>query len=201
MALKYKLGDEVVLGENVAVYKSFTPGAIVRIDQLHDNNHMDDHYTVSRVDGKGEVWWVYDGEINHKATEELQESNETAYIVGKEQAVSDDSAQEVRTPALEENAPQTAPQSAIEADSNHSCGAFASVYSSVSVFRKGSVKGGDGIFYSKGSTTITIDEGGGFLVFQQGCDGDIQEILLDFNAVGAVFSAANELMLQYNNGI
>lgn len=191
MALKYKLGDVVVLGENVdSDYgKYFTPGVKVRIDRLHDNNHLDEHYTVYRVGGKGGKWWVYDDEINHKATEELRESNESGDIVGKTEAVSDDNAKEVRTPALEDNAPQTAPQNTVE-DS------YSTVYSSVSVFRKGSVKEGDSVFCSEGSTTISIIEDDvKFLVFHQ----DGREIYLDFDEVDAVFSAAKKLMLQYNH--
>ena len=105
----------------------------------------------------------------------------------KTEAVSDDNAQEVRTPVSEENAPQTAPQSAV--------GSYSTVYSSVSVFRKGSIKEGDSIFYSEGTTKITIVEDGEFLVFEQ----DGREIYLDFEEVDAVFSAAKKLMLQYNH--
>jgi len=198
MSLKYKLGDVVVLGENVDTSRGFTPGVKVRIGGLCDAGTYIDHYTVYTIDSKCSRWWVYDDEINHKATEELQKSNESPYIAGKEQAVSDDNAKEVRTPVLEENATQKALQSAVEVESNHSCDTFASVYSSVSVFRKDRVKEGDSIFYSEGTTKITIDEDGGeFLVFQQDYSGEIQEIRLDFGAVGVVFSAANELIVQY----
>lgn len=179
MTLKYKLGDVVVLGENVDTYKGFTPGVKVRIGELCDAGTDREHYTIYTLGSKGSEWWVYDGEINHRATEELQNSNETAYIVGKEQAVSDDNVKEVRTPVLEENAPQKALQSAVE-------GSYSTVYNGVSVFCKSN---------TKECLKITID--GEFLVFQQECDGDIQEIHLDFNAVGAVLSAANELVVQY----
>lgn len=189
MGLKYKLGDVVVLGGNVLrdYEEYFTPGILVRISALCDEGGVDEHYTIYRLDGKGGAWWVYDGEINHKATEELQKSNEIGDIAGKTEAVSDDNAQEVRTPVSEENAPQTAPQSAV--------GSYSTVYSSVSVFRKGSIKEGDSIFYSEGTTKITIVEDGEFLVFEQ----DGREIYLDFEEVDAVFSAAKKLMLQYNH--
>lgn len=182
MTLKYKLGDVVVLGENVGrdYREYFTPGVLVRVEQLCDEGNIyDEHYTIYRIDGEGGAWWVQDSEINHEVTEALQKPNETAYIVGKEQAVSDDNVKEVRTPALQDNTPQTALQSAIE-------NTYSAVYSSVSVFHKSN---------AKEAVKITID--GKFLVFQQERDGDIQEILLDFNAVGAVFSVANELIMQY----
>lgn len=181
MALKYKIGDEVVLGENVRPYRTsyftyFTPGTIVRIGEL-----LDAGYTIYTIDGSR--WWVNDNEINHKATEELQKSNETGDIVGKIEAVSDDNAKWVQTPDLKENATQTAPQSIVEGSFSNP---FSTVYNSVSVFHKSN---------NEECLKISIDEG--ILVFQQECDGDIQEILLDFDAVGVVFSAANELIVQY----
>lgn len=179
MSLKYKLGDVVVLDENVDTHKGFTPGVAVRIGELCSVGTDREHYTIYTLGSKGRVWWVYEDEINHEATEDLQKSNETGDIVGKTEAVSDDNAKEVQTPALEESAPQTAPQSAVE-------GSFASVYNSVSVFHKSN---------ANECLKITID--GESLVFQQECDGDIQEIRLDLNAVSVVFSAANELIMQY----
>ena len=204
MTLKYKVGDRVRIieggwGISDSDVESLSGEVFEVISHLPDGYFDGDGYLLSpslftRFDyTPGE-----DGFIGGKAlqlVEDLQTSNETAYIVGKEQAVSDDNAKEVRTPVLEENAPQTAPQSTVE-------GSFASVYSSVSVFRKGSIKEGDSVFYSEGTTKITIDEDGGeFLVFQQDYSGEIQEIRLDFEEVDAVFSAAKKLMLQYNNGI
>lgn len=174
MALKYKIGDLVVLGENVDTYRGFTPGAIVRIGELRNVEIGDGHYIVHTIYGNGEIWGLYDNEINHKATEELQKSNETGDIVGKTEAVSDDNAKEVQTPGLKENAPQTAPQSLV------------AVYNSVSVLHK-----------SNAEECLKISIDGKTLVFQQECYGDIQEICIDFDALGVVFSAANELIVQY----
>ena len=92
MSLKYKLGDVVVLGENVDAYKSFTPGALVRIGQLCRVGSNDQHYSIYPMGSRDSQWWVQDSEINHEATEALQKSNETGYIVGKIEAVSDDNA-------------------------------------------------------------------------------------------------------------
>ena len=134
---------------------------------------------VVQVDGNGGYWWANDNGINHKATEGLQKSNETVDIVGKIGAVSDDNAEEVRTPVLQENAPQMALQSLVERS-------FSTVYNSVSVFHK-----------SNNEECLKIFIDGETLVFQQECYGDIQEICIDFDALGVVFSAANELIVQY----
>ena len=189
MTLKYKLDDLVVIGENVESdhEEYFTPGVLVRIADLCAEGSVDEHYTISRVDGKGGAWWVYDNEINHNATEELQKSNEMGDIVGKIESVSDDNAKEVQTPVLEENAPQMALQSLVESSfSNAYSNAYSTAYNSVSVLHKSN---------NEECLKITID--GDILVFQQECYGDIQEICIDFDAMGVVFSAANELIVQY----
>lgn len=196
MSLKYKIGDIVVLGENVDAYNGFLPGVKARVGEVCFSAEGDNYYTIYHVDGEGRPWWVEGFEVNHEATEALQAEMARSYIrepinVAENSPLIDDNAKEVRTPALDENAPQTAIQGAVE-------GSFASVYSSVSVFRKGSVKEGDSVFCSEGSTTISIVEDCvKFLVFEQ----DGREIYLDFDEVEAVFSAAKKLMLQYNNVI
>jgi len=154
MSLKYKLG----VGDRVRIVEggwgisdndveSLSGEVFEVISHLPDGYFGGDGYLLSpslftRFDyTPGE-----DGFIGGNAlqlVEALQKSNETGDIVGKTEAVSDDNAKGVRTPVLEESAPQTAMQSPVE-------GSFASVYSSVSVFRKGSVKEGDSVFCSEG---------------------------------------------------
>jgi len=83
MSLKYNLDDVVVLGETVDTHKGFTPGVAVRIGGLCYAGTDDEHYTVYTLGSKGRVWWVGESEINHEATEELQKSNESGYLVQK----------------------------------------------------------------------------------------------------------------------
>ena len=79
--LKYKVGDVVVLAENVDQddEQTFIPGALVEIKVLPD----DEHYTVALKNDPFDIWWVTDDEINHEATALLQTSNESGYLVQK----------------------------------------------------------------------------------------------------------------------
>jgi len=85
MSLKYKVGDVVVLAENVEQNwdKTFVPGVAVKIDQLCDHNSNDEHYTVSLVSDPSDYWYIVDKEINHETTAFLQPSNESGYLVQK----------------------------------------------------------------------------------------------------------------------
>lgn len=85
MTLKYKVGDVVVLAENVEQNwsKTFVPGVAVKIDQLCDFNSNDEHYTVSLVSDPSDYWYIVDKEINHETTALLQMSNESGYLVQK----------------------------------------------------------------------------------------------------------------------
>jgi hypothetical protein len=89
MSLKYNLDDVVVLGETVDTHKGFTPGVAVRIGGLCDAGTDVEHYTIYTLGSKGRVWWVGESEINHEATEELQKSNESGYLVQKISAEND----------------------------------------------------------------------------------------------------------------
>ena len=79
--LKYKVGDVVVLAENVDQNdeQTFIPGALVGIKVIPD----DEHYTVALKNDPSDIWWVTDDEINHEATAKLQTSNESGYLVQK----------------------------------------------------------------------------------------------------------------------
>jgi len=83
--LKYKVGDVVVLADNVDqnYNKTFVPGVAVKICQLCDHNSNDEHYTVSLVSGPSDYWYIKDDEINHETTAFLQMSNESGYLVQK----------------------------------------------------------------------------------------------------------------------
>src|SRR5690606_3112564 len=85
MTLKYKVGDVVVLADNVDQNwrKTFVPGVSVKIDQLCDHNSDDEHYNVRLVSDLSQVWYIKDEEINHEATETLQTSNESGSLVQK----------------------------------------------------------------------------------------------------------------------
>ena len=85
MSLKYKVGDAVVLAENVDQNrrKTFVPGVAVKIDQLCDFNSNDEHYTVSLVSDPSDYWYIKDAEINHETTALLQMSNESGSLVQK----------------------------------------------------------------------------------------------------------------------
>lgn len=85
MTLKYKVGDVVVLADNVDQNwrKTFVPGVNVKIDQLCDHNSDDEHYNVRLVSDLSQVWYIKDEEINHEATETLQTSNESGSLVQK----------------------------------------------------------------------------------------------------------------------
>lgn len=89
--LKYKIGDEVVLGANVdfAITRGIVPGAIVKIVYLHEQSE-NPHYTVQCGDNL--PWWVEDCEINHEVTkvfnrhsgvpqEAIQTSNENPPVL------------------------------------------------------------------------------------------------------------------------
>ena len=79
--LKYKVGDVVVLAENVDQNdeQTFIPGALVEIKVIPD----DEHYTVALKNDPSDIWWVTDDEINHEATALLQTSNKSGYLVQK----------------------------------------------------------------------------------------------------------------------
>lgn len=66
--LRYKVGDEVVLGVNVDVntLRGIAPGAIVKITDVHECSEPP-HYTVRH--GNNLHWWIEDKEINHEVTE------------------------------------------------------------------------------------------------------------------------------------
>lgn len=83
--LKYKVGDVVVLAENVDQNwnKTFVPGVAVKICQLCDRNSNDEHYTVSLVSDPYDYWHIVDKEINHETTALLQMSNESGSLVQK----------------------------------------------------------------------------------------------------------------------
>lgn len=83
--LKYKVGDVVVLADNVDQNrrKTFVPGVAVKIDQLCDFNSNDEHYNVSLVSDPSDYWYIKDAEINHETTALLQTSNESGYLVQK----------------------------------------------------------------------------------------------------------------------
>lgn len=85
MTLKYKVGDVVVLAENVDRNrdKTFVPGVAVKIEQLCSHNSNDEHYTVSLVSDPSDYWYIMDKEINHNTTAFLQMSNESGYLVQK----------------------------------------------------------------------------------------------------------------------
>jgi len=99
MTLKYKVGDVVVLVENVEQNwnKTFVPGVAVKIYQLCDHNRDDEHYTVRLISDPSDFWYIKDDEINHEATEAPQTSNQkpsfvsffTSVIVAKNKSVSD----------------------------------------------------------------------------------------------------------------
>ena len=83
--LKYKVGDVVVLAENVDQNwrKTFVPGVAVKICQLCGHNSNDEYYTVSLVSDPSDYWYIKDDEINHETTALLQMSNESGYLVQK----------------------------------------------------------------------------------------------------------------------
>lgn len=85
MTLKYKVGDVVVLAENVEQNrrKTFVPGVAVKIDQLCDFNSGDEHYTVILVTDPSYFWYIKDDEINHETTALLQMANESGSLVQK----------------------------------------------------------------------------------------------------------------------
>ena len=89
--LKYKVGDVVVLAENVDQNwrKTFVPGVAVKIDQLCDLNSDGEHYSVKLVSDPSDYWYIKDAEINHEATAKLQTSNESGYLVQKISAEND----------------------------------------------------------------------------------------------------------------
>lgn len=89
--LKYKVGDEVVLGSNVdsSATRGIFAGAIVKITDVHEQSE-NPHYTVQS--GNKLPWWVEDSEINHEVTkvfnthkeaqkEATQTSNENPHIL------------------------------------------------------------------------------------------------------------------------
>ena len=71
--LKYKVGDVVVLADNVDQNwrKTFVPGVSVKIDQLYPNTG-EEHYVVKLVTDPSDFWYIKDDEINHEATALLQ---------------------------------------------------------------------------------------------------------------------------------
>lgn len=104
--LKYKVGDVVVLAENVEQNrnKTFIPGVAVKIDQLCDFNSNDEHYTVSLVSDPSDYWYIKDTEINHETTALLQMSNESGYLVQKISVENDVVSSAVNTPDNEPKA-------------------------------------------------------------------------------------------------
>ena len=85
MTLKYKVGDVVVLAENVEQNrrKTFVPGVAVKIDQLCDDIINDEHYIISLMSNPSDYWYINGSEINHEATAKLQTSNKSGYLVQK----------------------------------------------------------------------------------------------------------------------
>lgn len=104
MTLKYELGDVVVLAENVEQNwrKTFVPGVAVKIDQLCDFNSDDEHYTVRLVSDPSDYWYIVGNEIDHEATEALQTSNESGYLVQKSDVENDVVSSSVNTSDNEE---------------------------------------------------------------------------------------------------
>ena len=84
MTLKYKVGDVVVLADNVEQNwrKTFVPGVSVKIDQLYPNTG-EEHYVVKLVTDPSDFWYIKDDEINHETTALLQMSNESGSLVQK----------------------------------------------------------------------------------------------------------------------
>ena len=82
--LKYKVGDVVVLADNVDQNwrKTFVPGVSVKIDQLYPNTG-EEHYVVKLVTDPSDFWYIKDDEINHETTALLQMSNESGSLVQK----------------------------------------------------------------------------------------------------------------------
>lgn len=85
MSLKYKVGDVVVLAENVEQNwrKTFVPGVAVKIEDKYENQTCNDHYTVTLKSDPSDFWCINDSEINHEATAKLQTSNESGSLVQK----------------------------------------------------------------------------------------------------------------------
>ena len=85
MTLKYKVGDVVVLADNVEQNwrKTFVPGVAVKIDEKFENQTCNDHYTVTLKSDPSDFWCINDSEINHEATALLQMSNQSGYLVQK----------------------------------------------------------------------------------------------------------------------
>ena len=85
MTLKYKVGDVVVLADNVEQNwrKTFVPGVAVKIDEKFENQTCNDHYTVTLKSDPSDFWYIDDSEINHEATALLQMSNQSGYLVQK----------------------------------------------------------------------------------------------------------------------
>lgn len=84
MTLKYKVGDVVVLADNVDQNwrKTFVPGVSVKIDQLYPNTG-EEHYVVKLVTDPSDFWYIKDDEISHETTALLQMSNESGSLVQK----------------------------------------------------------------------------------------------------------------------
>lgn len=73
MAHLYAAGARVVLGPSVDQIDDFAPGVVVKIIYLHHDSEIDDYYyTIEYRDGDyHDFWFVDDSEIDHIATEQL----------------------------------------------------------------------------------------------------------------------------------